>query len=128
MKPCGDWTVDHPGQEQDPEQPPKKRILHLTLLRHWFDEIASGRKTVEYRENKRYWDTRLRKPMGKGWPAFQHWDEVHFRNGYAKNAPFMRVEYVATGVKGDSHGIRFAIHLGKVIEIKNWKRDKSETP
>ena len=25
------------------------RVLHLTLKRRWFDEIASGRKTNEYR-------------------------------------------------------------------------------
>ena len=50
----------------------------------WFEEIARGTKKIEYREIKPYWTTRL-----KG----QTFDEVHFRNGYAADAPFMRVQW-----------------------------------
>ena len=35
------------------------RILHLTLLRKWFEKIASGEKTKEFREIKSYWTKRL---------------------------------------------------------------------
>ena len=60
------------------------RILHLTLYRKWFDKIACGEKTEEYRNaEKPYWCRRL---SGKTF------DEVHFRNGYGKDKPFMRLE------------------------------------
>jgi len=59
------------------------RILHLTLKKKWFDMIASGEKREEYRELKPYWHKRL---QGKSY------DVIHFRNGYAKNAPNMTVE------------------------------------
>ena len=84
----------------------EKRILHLTLLRKWFDLIASGKKTKEYREIKPYWNKRL---SGK------EFDEIHFKNGYSKNAPFMRVEW--KGLTKESG--EYVIILGKVLEIKN---------
>jgi len=84
----------------------EKRILHLTLLRKWFDLIVSGKKTKEYREIKPYWNKRL---VGK------KFDEIHFKNGYSKNAPFMRVEW--KGITKENG--EYAIILGKVLEIKN---------
>lgn len=36
-----------------------KKILHLVLKRKWYDMIASGEKTEEYREIKPYWEKRL---------------------------------------------------------------------
>ena len=36
-----------------------KTILHLTLTGHWYDKIASGEKTREYRECKPYWNKRF---------------------------------------------------------------------
>ena len=36
-------------------------ILHLTLTYHWFDEIASGRKTHEYRRCSSYWKNIMEK-------------------------------------------------------------------
>lgn len=59
------------------------KTLHLTLKKKWFDMIASGEKTEEYREIKEYWNRRL---LGKTY------DVVKFRNGYSKNAPSMIVE------------------------------------
>jgi hypothetical protein len=35
------------------------RVLHLTLKKKWFDMIASGEKTEEYREIKKYWIQRI---------------------------------------------------------------------
>lgn len=57
--------------------------LHLTLKRHWFDMIANGLKTDEYREIKPYWKTRLES---------RTYDVVRFRNGYSANAPTLVVE------------------------------------
>ncbi len=90
------------------------KVLHLTLIKKWFDQIASGAKTSEYRLIKPYWITRLENKT---------FDEVHFKNGYAKDAPFMRVEW-----KGCIKGLfQYEIRLGKILSIKNWrsKNDKS---
>ena len=96
-----------------------KRILHLTLKRKWFDLIASGAKKIEYRDYKPYWIKRL---LGKTY------DEIHFRNGYSRNAPFMRVKYRGHKVvEPRSHtpangevltGMTFALMLGDVLEIR----------
>lgn len=88
-----------------------KRILHLTLHKKWFDQIASGIKTKEYREKKPYWIKRL---------VDKEYDEVWFRTGYSKIAPFMRVEYLGL----DKSGKEFAIQLGKIIEIRNYNSKK----
>lgn len=37
----------------------KKKILTLTVSKQWFDMIAAGKKTEEYREIKGYWVKRL---------------------------------------------------------------------
>ena len=47
------------------------------------------------------------------------YDEIHFRNGYRKDSPFMRVEF-----KGMDIGIWekkkvFIIHIGEILEIRN---------
>ena len=33
----------------------KKKVLAVTISKHWFDMIAAGKKTEEYREIKGYW-------------------------------------------------------------------------
>ncbi len=88
------------------------KILHLTLKKKWFDLIASGEKKQEYRENKPYWQSRLH---GKTF------DEVHFRNGYSKDAPFMRVDCGDIYLENLS-GSTFVIELGDVLEIVNENR------
>lgn len=88
-----------------------KKILHLTLCKEWFELISSRKKTTEYREIKPYWITRLE---GK------EYDEIHFKNGYATDAPFMRVEWKGMTIgkwKDEDH---FAIKLGKILEVKNY--------
>ena len=35
------------------------KTLHLVLKSKWYDKIASGEKTSEYRECKPYWNKRL---------------------------------------------------------------------
>jgi hypothetical protein len=83
------------------------KILHLTLKKKWFDQVASGEKTEEYRENKAYWQTRL---------TGRRYDEVHFRNGYEPDKPFMRVECLGIGFDKDKNW--FVIKLGKMLELK----------
>ena len=37
----------------------KKKVLTLTVSKQWFDMIAAGKKTEEYRDIKPYWIARL---------------------------------------------------------------------
>lgn len=101
------------------------RILHLTLKKKWFDLIACGEKKHEFRECKPYWEKRLlHGPDGTP----NEYDEIHFRNGYAKNAPFMRVECKGLYLTGKKwfepdHGEELAesvivIFLGQVLELR----------
>ena len=50
-----DFFLNNPNyftmSEKD-EPPTKENSLYLTITQQWFDEIVSGRKTVEYREIK----------------------------------------------------------------------------
>lgn len=61
------------------------KTLHLVLKKKWFDLIASGEKTEEYREIKPHWDSRLKTKDGQ----FKHYDRIIFRLGYSSDAPKM---------------------------------------
>ena len=95
-------------------RPQKERSgnLCLTLHREFFDAIVVGTKKTEYRDNKEYWRSRL---VGRSY------DEVHFRNGYAAKAPFMKVEYKGVCKVGSGRGSYFAIRLGKILELKHYR-------
>ena len=87
--------------------------LHLTLKKKWFDKIASGKKTIEYREVKPYWNTRL---------VNKQYTEIHFKNGYSKSSPFMRIEYKGISkrkVPELNNKVHYCIELGKVLGIRN---------
>jgi len=82
-------------------------ILHLTLMKKWFDQILTGIKRVEYREIKPYWTTRLLDKNGKP----KQYDIIEFRNGYSKDARKMKVEF--EGLKIGKKN--YEILLGKII-------------
>lgn len=85
------------------------KILHLTLHRKWFDLIASEQKREEYREIKPYWKTRIEN---------RDYDEIHFRNGYGKDRPFMRVGYLGWKF-GTWEGRKvYVLQLGKILEVR----------
>lgn len=86
--------------------------LCLTLHRKFFAAIVAGTKKTEYREDKDYWRRRL---MGRTY------EEIHFRNGYATKAPFMRVQFKGVRKVRTSEGSRFAIRLGKILELKYYR-------
>lgn len=94
------------------------KTLHLNLKKKWFDMIASGVKTEEYRDIRAYWtcrlisfreetenaiiqeltddlrnDKRRHKDIEECLKFFEvkisNYDTVIFRNGYAKDAPKM---------------------------------------
>jgi hypothetical protein len=91
------------------------KTLHLTLFRRWFIDILEGTKTEEYREIKPFWAKRL----------FQQYDTVTFRNGYAKDAPLMVVEFKGVETKAIYHPIHhksmvvFAVKLGRILHAEN---------
>ena len=87
-----------------------KKVLHLNLYRKYFDQILKGEKTTEYREVTPYWSKRL---------EGRHYDVIQFRNGYAKVAPAMIVEFKGMGIDNDVQGSRYAIQLGKILEAEN---------
>jgi hypothetical protein len=85
----------------------KKEILHLNLMRKYFDEIASGEKRQEYRAYKPYWKKRL---------EGRDYDEIEFRNGFLPDSRRMRVKYLGLERDGNDYGIR----LGKILR-KPWR-------
>ena len=93
----------------------KEKILHLTLKKKWFDMIASGEKTEEYREVKPYWTKRL-----KNFLEEKPFDYILFKNGYQKDAPTMKVELkkIDFGISklkwADSETKCYVLYLGKV--------------
>lgn len=100
-----------------------KRVLQLTLLWRWFNEIVGGNKTTEFRVKKPYWDTRLLKSASSRTATesrFREFDEVWFRNGYSQDRPFMRVEWKGCDEVIFENAPHYAIRLGKILEIKNY--------
>ena len=91
------------------------KILHLNLYRKYFDEIADGTKTTEYRDKTDYWKKRIE---GK------EYDMIKFRNGYAKDAPTMLVEHKGYGeVIRTGNGVEYEIKLGKITEVNYGKNE-----
>jgi len=101
----------------------QKPILHLNVKLKWFDMIASGEKTEEYRIIKPSWN-RIFSCYIKIKGKFYHPTDVIicFSNGYSKNRKQVLVEcnglYVREGrvdwgaIPGEEH---FVLKLGKVI-------------
>lgn len=101
------------------EKSDKVKILHLTLKKEWFNQILAGTKTSEYREYKEFWIKRL---MNQD-ETFKTYDVIHFKNGYNKDARFMKVEF--KGIKWYKEQISlfksdkyFEILLGKISKLE----------
>ena len=94
---------------------PERRILHLNLVRKYFDAIANGTKPEEYRDRTDYWKTRL---------EGQVYDIVRFRNGYRPDAPEMDVEFRGVKKVTREGTPQYAIQLGKIISLKRWGQSK----
>lgn len=98
------------------------KTLNLTLKKKWFDMVKSGEKKEEYREIKDYWIKRLKEMSLTRLEAFKHFDTVTFKNGYAKDAPTIILEFKgieigeAKGEWSDNwQGQVFKIKLGKIL-------------
>jgi hypothetical protein len=90
--------------------------LTTTIKREWLREIVAGRKSVEYREIKPYWERRLAGVK----PPFQ----LRLINGMSPSAPEVTVE--VTKIVRDTRNGTFNLHIGKVIQVKHWDRRREE--
>jgi hypothetical protein len=46
---------------------------------------------------------------------------VLFRNGYAKNAPEMEVEFAGLGRDSKGRNADYVIRLGRILKMRRWK-------
>jgi len=112
-------------------------ILDLVLKTEWFEKIKSGKKTVEYREVKKYWGERMfaKLPGFNQVYAQQIVDKVLFSNGYNRKEQMLfkikKIDILPSGINTDLHINKpvYAIHLGKQLNIVKWykggKNDKN---
>lgn len=88
-----------------------KGVLRLTITKKWFDLIASGVKTEEYRKIKPSWLLL----------EYTDYDTIVFRNGYRKSARTLAVECkgVVVGIGNVAWGAPpapvYIIKLGKIV-------------
>lgn len=104
-------TIGHRGKI--PQSRMMKTILHLTLYREHFANIVAGTKKTEYRDCSPFWRSRL---------ANRKYDLIQIRNGYAKNAPEMLVEFRGCRIQRKGRNKKFAIRLGRILKLKRWKQ------
>lgn len=77
------------------------KTLYLRVKRKWYDEIASGKKTKEYREITPYYTNRL---------VGQKYDQVKFMCD--NDSMTLKVEKITIASKEKL----YVIHLGKRID------------
>ena len=80
------------------------RTVRMSITRTWFDAIATGEKTIEYRRAKPYWSTRLTFPAA---------DRIELTNDIPDDVRrFLGITLPDTPV--------FAIHLGRILWTSHW--------
>ena len=91
--------------------------LVINIEREYFAEILAipRRKHVEYRDIKKYWTDRLDR-VGK--PPFN----LRMLNGMTPPVPEATVHVIK--VVPNKRTGKYEIHLGRVLEVKNWDRRK----
>lgn len=73
----------------------KKNVLKLTLKKKWFDLMKDGFKKIEFRTPSEWIYSRLLDYDGNG----RNYDEIEFKNGYSKNAPCFRCEFLGWDIE-----------------------------
>ncbi len=87
--------------------------LKIVIKAQYFDQIASGDKTIEYREVTPFWTSRLFDENGKR----RDYDRIEFINGYHKDARRM-----ITGFDGFStRNNQYLIRVGKIYRKPHRK-------
>jgi len=101
------------------------KTLHITITREWFDKIASGEKTEEYRMIKDYWSKRLFSFVDGPYYTFKTYDLVKLTNGYGKHRPILTARCTGIRITGADEqtdlgtGRFFAIGIGEIVSKEN---------
>lgn len=90
--------------------------LHLVLAGRWYDKIARGDKTSEYRECKPYWNDRLGR-IARDIDSGVRYSVVFHRGYTARTIEFVIDGVAVTTAKND-------LNLPRVWEIKLGMRVK----
>ena len=82
--------------------------LHLVLKGKWYDLIASGEKTEEYREPKPYWIKRILDkssakrpgltPVSSRLSLLTKYERVCFHRGYTSQTMTFKIKDVSAGI------------------------------
>ena len=83
-------------------------VLDLNFLELKYLRVFA-KKIIEYRDKTDYWKKRIED---------REYKYIKFRNGYAKDAPTMLVEYLGY----EDGGERYELKLGKITHIQNWEK------
>ncbi len=84
-----------------------KPTLKIVIKGEPFDDIASKKKIIEYREYTPFWISRLYDKEGKK----RHYELIEFINGYNTDARRMITKYEGFNKRGDLLHIK----IGKII-------------
>ena len=84
------------------------KTIQLVLKSKWFDMIASGEKTEEYRETKQYW---LKRILGVSTPSLpvltlkarqiskqSKFERVCFHHGYTNRTMIFEIKEISVGI------------------------------
>lgn len=101
------------------------KILDLSLKWHWYDEIASGRKTEEYRQITPFYHKRIMdhscKLIGGPICTFKKYDAVRFHRGQGSPVTMLvQCLGISTGMGKTEWGAPqneevFIIRLGRIL-------------
>lgn len=102
-------------------------MLTLTIKKKWFDMIKSGEKKEEYREIKKYYDSRFDKHFYKNCVLTPNF--IIFRNGYRKDSP--KIQCLCDLTQGfgkeewgaEKGKLYYVLKILSVEEIKNENKD-----
>ncbi len=81
--------------------------LTTTIKRRFLAEIVAGTKKIEYREIKPYW-TKKFKVVSRPFA-------LRLINGMSRKAPEVTLQ-----IKRITLGDAYELHIGKILEVKNW--------
>ena len=90
-----------------------KKVLHLVLTYHWFDEIVADRKRIEYRDITEFWAKRI-------WYVRDEITHVRFSRGYTSQT----IEFPVSGITigtcpyPEWDGLYYMIHFDKLVEVE----------
>ncbi len=97
-------------------------VLDLVMKSEWFNKIKNGEKTIEYREIKKSWASRI---YENGKPVV---NKALLSKGYDRKEQMLfaidKIEVLTSGLETDLHIDKpvYAIHLGEQLNIVEWKK------